>query len=115
MRNTFWKIKNSYAAKARADQEARERGKRDTLRSRHNEESRMTSSLQEDPQDVVEFPEQEAKESNFEQLKKEIRYLENSQIMSMKYRRHTEPEETDPYQFKNTGKEFFPSKKVAHF
>lgn len=36
--------------------------------------------------------------------------------MSMKYNCHTEPEEVEgSYQFKSTGKEFFPSKKIAHF
>lgn len=71
MRSTFWKIKNSYAAKARADLEAKERARRDTVRSRqNNDDSLIASSIQEDTQELTkehtEFSEQiEARVSNF--------------------------------------------------
>jgi hypothetical protein len=78
MRSTFWRIKNSYAAKARADQDARQcllrRTRRDVPSSRHDD-SLISSSILEPSEGVGDEVFPEARASNFEQLKKEIRYL----------------------------------------
>jgi len=39
--------------------------------------------------------------------------LENSQFLSMKYRCSTEPDSYEDVQFRLTGKEFMPSKKIT--
>ena len=54
-------------------------------------------------------PLQEIK-SNFEALKHEIKVLENSQFLSLKYRMNTEPAEDSLYA---TGKHFLPGRRVA--
>ena len=53
------------------------------------------------------------KQSTFDQLKKQIQNLQNSQFLCMKYRCNTEPDQENQLRFKMTGKEFMPSKKIA--
>jgi hypothetical protein len=110
MKHSFW-LKNNHQARPQPNRDLGPNkdtfmlGQRATLYSQHKDQHTTISHNEEELAD--------GKETKFEQLKREIKHLENSQFLSMKYRCATEPDSFEDVQFRMTGKEFMPSKKIA--
>lgn len=110
MKHKLWSTKNSFGGRTlvskdiQSSKETLMLGHRATLYG-HENNSSATISYPKDGSIV--------KQSKFDELKKQIKNLENSQFLCMKYRCNTEPDSYEDVQFRLTGKEFMPSKKIT--
>lgn len=127
MKQKIWHTKNNYGGRPSTskDRDTLLLAPRATLYSHHRDRT-STISYHEDPrkhkqtafehqQTTFEHLKKEItkKETRFDQLKQEITKLESSQFFCMKDRCSTEADGSENMQFKLTGKEFMPSKKIA--